>query len=199
MTALIEGYAAGLALIVLVGPVLFVLLQTTLDRGRAHGLAVALGIFVSDVVAVAICLATTAALFERPDVQLWLGLGGGALLVAFGLRYLVGPVRTQSGAMQISLTSLAGDFARGFLVNFVNPFVFLVWLSLIGAATLRHGDHRDLFLAGTLLGILTLDVGKALLAHRIRPHLRPDRLRRFYRIAGVALVAFGVRLWVLVA
>ena len=46
--AFIEGYLLGLLLIVLIGPVLFVLLNITLTQGRRHGIAVALGICMSD-------------------------------------------------------------------------------------------------------------------------------------------------------
>ena len=74
---LLEGYLTGLALIVLIGPVLFVLLRATLERGRPHGFAVALGIFVSDVIAVLLCTLGLARFLRDGQVQMWLALGGG--------------------------------------------------------------------------------------------------------------------------
>ncbi|MCB9526669.1 MAG: LysE family transporter [Myxococcales bacterium] len=198
----LEGYATGLALIVLIGPVLFVLLQATWSRGRAHGLAVAFGIFVSDILAVLLCAYGAGPHLDSPAVRPWLVWGGAALLLGFGLGALKGPALAPPRPPRLELAGLAGDFARGFFVNFVNPFVFMVWLGLIGAATQRHGFDRDLaaYLAGCLLGILTLDVAKALLAERLKVLLRPLVLRRVMQVAGVALIAFALRLaWLGVA
>ena len=197
--AFVEGYLTGLALIVLIGPVLFVLLQNTFAGGRGPGLAVAFGIFVSDVVAVAICALGFARFLQSEAVQPWIAGGGGALLLGFGVRYLLAPAIDRLAEGPVTTTGLASAFVKGFLVNFVNPFVFAVWLGIIGAATARHGYDVDLlwFLTGAVLGILTLDVSKVLLAHRIRPLLAPRRLQWAFRISGVLLVGFGLRLLVL--
>lgn len=195
----VEGYATGLALIVLIGPVLFVLLQATWARGRSNGLAVAFGIFVSDVIAVLLCAFGVGPYLESPAVRPWLAWGGAALLLGFGVSALRGPPTTSPRPAPIKWAGLAGDFARGFAVNFINPFVFMVWIGLIGAATQRHGFGRALaaYLGGCLLGILTLDVTKVVLAERLRVLLKPTVLRRIMRVAGVALVAFAIRLiWV---
>ena len=198
---LLEGYATGLALIVLIGPVLFVLLQSTLERGRAHGFAVAVGIFVSDVVAVALCTWGVAAVFADPRVHFWLTLGGGVLLLGFGIRYVLVPAAEPRTQIPPSAASLIGFFSRGFVVNFVNPFVFMVWLGILGAAATRHGHDIDLvwFASGAVLGVFTLDTAKVLLAHRIRPLLQPRTLRVVYRVSGVLLIGFGIRLIVLAA
>jgi threonine/homoserine/homoserine lactone efflux protein len=193
---LLEGYATGLALIVLIGPVLFVLVQSTLERGKSHGFAVALGIFVSDVIAVLLCGLGAAAFFDDPGVQPWLALGGAVLLVGLGLRYLIKPTLNRPVDESPTAASWAGFFAKGFLVNFVNPFVFMVWLGIIGAAAARHGYDRDLvgFMSGAVLGVFTLDLLKVLLAHRLRPLLKPKVLRVVLRISGLLLLGFGVRL-----
>jgi len=192
----LEGYAAGLALIVLIGPVLFVLLRATLERGRGPGFAVALGIFVSDIVAVLLCTFGVARYLQSPGVGRWLALGGGALLLGFGVRYLAAPGVEAAQDVKLDPRSWLGFFARGFGVNFINPFVFMVWIGIIGAATLRHGYDLDLawFLTGTLLGILTLDCLKVVFAHRIRPLLAPRVLKIVFRVSGVLLVGFGLRL-----
>ncbi len=192
----LEGYAVGLALIVLIGPVLFVLLQATLERGRGPGFAVALGIFVSDIIAVLLCTFGVAPFLRAPGVKRWLALGGAALLLGFGVFYLVAPGVGAARNVKLDARGWLGYFVRGFGVNFVNPFVFMVWIGIIGAATVRHGFDLDLawFLTGTLLGILTLDSLKVLFAHRIRPLLAPRMLKILFGLSGVVLVGFGLRL-----
>lgn len=192
----LEGYVAGLALIVLIGPVLFVLLQATLERGRGPGFAVALGIFVSDITAVLLCTFSVARFLQDPGVERWLALGGAALVLGFGVWYLVAPGVKAAQDVKLNARGWLGFFIRGFGVNFINPFVFMVWIGIIGAATVRHGYDLDLawFLTGTVLGILTLDSLKVVFAHRIRPLLAPRVLKIVFRVSGVLLVGFGLRL-----
>ena len=195
---LLEGYLTGLALVVLIGPVLFVLLRSTLERGRAAGLAVALGIFASDVLAVALCALGLASRLQDPRVGPWLAGAGGLLLLGFGGRYLIAPALAPPEDGRLSALTLAGFFGRGFLVNFVNPFVFMVWIGIVGLGATRHGAGPGLaaYLVGAVLGILTLDLTKVLLAHRLRPLLAPRALAIVLRVSGVLLLGFGVRLLV---
>ncbi|MFH2010383.1 MAG: LysE family transporter [bacterium] len=194
----LEGYVTGLALIVLIGPVLFVLLTSTFERGKFHGFAVALGIFVSDVIAVLLCTFGVARYLEDPRARPWLAFGGGLLLLAFGVRYLFAPRVELPESSELDGVSLLSHFARGFLVNFVNPFVFMVWIGIIGAATIRHGYDLDLagFMTGAVLGVLTLDSLKVLFAHRLRPLLKPPVLKVVFRVSGVLLIGFAIRLLV---
>lgn len=194
--ALLSGYLVGLAMVVFVGPVFFTLLQTTLREGRLAGWLVALGIFISDVVAVAICLPGARFLDDKAN-ELYIGLAGALILLSFGLVYLIKP-NTDTTAITKSIGGLFAAFSRGFLVNFVNPFVFGVWLAVIANAGQEFGYGTDLylFLGASLLGILTTDTLKVLLAHRIKSLIEPKRLKMVYRIIGLVLIGFGIRLLV---
>ncbi len=81
-------------------------------------------------------------------------------------------------------------------MNFVNPFVFLVWIYVIGLAEVRFGEGIDLwvFLGAALLAILLVDSTKVLFAHRIKKLIQPKFLMRAYQVIGVVMVGFGVRL-----
>ena len=62
----------------------------------------------------------------------------------------------------------------GFAVNFINPFVFFVWLGIISVASQRHPIdlYRVMFLGSCIAGILTLDLLKVHFAQRLRALLR---------------------------
>ncbi|HRI58833.1 MAG TPA: LysE family transporter [Saprospiraceae bacterium] len=86
-TMLLQGIVLGLSLSFMVGPLLFAILQAGIERGFRAGLAVAAGIWTSDVLYVLIVLfglEALAAMTALPGFRLWAGLAGGALLVAFG-------------------------------------------------------------------------------------------------------------------
>ena len=118
--AFLEGYLIGLAFVVFIGPVFFTLLQNTLERGRWAGIMVALGIILSDLVAVALCVAGTVAFLQNPKYTLYISLVGAAILFAIGGRYLFKPSLETTG--KVKYIGLLGAFWSGFLVNFVNPF-----------------------------------------------------------------------------
>ena len=178
----LEGYLVGLGLILLIGPVFFTLLQSTLQYDYKSGLAVAWGIFVSDVVCVLLCSYGAAPLLEQKHNQLIFSCLGAVILFGFGLKFLIKPSLNFETSLQLKATDYVGFFAKGFLVNFVNPFVFLVWISIIGMATTKYELQQqvNIYLIGVLLGILTTDTLKALFAHNIKILLEPKYLQILY-------------------
>lgn len=181
-------------MIVFVGPVFFTLLQNTLEKGRTAGLMVALGIIVSDVVAVALCIAGTVAFLQKVENTTYVSIAGAVILFAIGGRYIISPSNNTEG--KPTTGGLTGAFVSGFLVNFVNPFVFGVWLTVISYSGNKYGFDGGMYhyLIGCLLGIFTLDSLKVLLAHRIKSFLKPQNLMIAYRIIGIVMVGFGIRL-----
>lgn len=193
--AFLEGFGIGLAMIVFIGPVFFTLLKSALQYGFWSGMMVALGIFTSDVVCVALCSFGAIPFFKNPENQFGLGIAGGIILLGLGLKYLFRPAFYSNGDIPLQ-SSRYTLFTKGFLVNFVNPFVFLVWISVIGYGRTKFGFTWELvaFLAAALLAILATDSFKVLFAHRIKSFLRPEFLAGVYKVIGVILIAFGIRM-----
>ncbi|CAN5129686.1 LysE family transporter [soil metagenome] len=192
--AILEGYLWGLGMVIFIGPVFFTLLQNTLQRGQTAGIMVALGIIVSDVVAISFCVAGAMTFLHDVENTTYISLFGAAILFAIGGRYLIKPSTNTSGNTKYG--GLWGAFGSGFLVNFVNPFVFGVWLTVSSYAGNKYGFGHGLYLylLGCLLGVLTTDTLKVLLAHRIKAFIKPHRLQVAYRVIGLVMLAFGVRL-----
>ena len=153
MWALIEGYLAGLTLVILIGPVLFVLLHATLTQGRLSGVAVALGIFISDVLAVELCLWGGGEWVRSAQVQTLLAGSGGLILLVLGLRYFLTSPLNLVTQPSLSTTKLSGFLLKGFLVNFVNPFAFaFCWIvPAIGGNVARLATYKASALYATLL------------------------------------------------
>ncbi|MCF8257745.1 MAG: LysE family transporter [Flavobacteriales bacterium] len=191
-----EGLLIGLGMIIFLGPVFFTLLKSSLQHGFRAGFSVATGIMLSDVTVLLMCYFGAASFFENPDNQLWLALVGSVVLAGIGLRYLL---KKRAGKEQIGSIQ-AQDYPafliKGFLVNFVNPFVFVVWIGLVGMAQTKYGSGRELWLftAGIIVGIYATDLTKVIFAHRITRFVRPEILTKAYRIIGMVLLVFAVRL-----
>jgi threonine/homoserine/homoserine lactone efflux protein len=191
----IEGYLLGIGTLIFIGPVFFYLLQTTLEKGMKYGIIVALGIIVSDVVCVAICATGARSFFNNDTNQFWTAIFGSLILFSLGLKYIIKPAVNTIANQPVSANKLS-LFTQGFLINFINPFVFMVWIGFLvyGENRTTHSSDLLLFVVAILLGILTTDLIKVLLSHKIRAYLQPRYLLIIARTIGVLLIIFSVRL-----
>jgi threonine/homoserine/homoserine lactone efflux protein len=89
---LLEGILLGLSLSFLIGPLLFAIVQASLEYGFRAGLSVAAGIWAGDVLyvlAIRYALDAMAGLTARPGFQFWAGMAGGLFLLVFGITSLL--------------------------------------------------------------------------------------------------------------
>ncbi|HQW04722.1 MAG: LysE family transporter [Flavobacteriales bacterium] len=193
--ALVEGLAIGLATTVLVGPVFFTLLRASLDHGQRGGFAVALGIIASDIMVVAICSAGLSASVQRTFSGPWMALAAGVLLLVLGVSYLLKRPTNPYGREPLGRRGMLGLFTSGFAVNFVNPFVFAIWIGVSMRATSGYGHQGWGLLGGALAGILISDLAKAHFAPRLRSLLTLSTLRKLYLLIGIALLVFSIRMF----
>lgn len=195
----LEGLAWGLATALLLGPVFFTLLRAALDHGFRGGAVVAAGIIASDVAALLICASGARAMSGAPMNEQALALAGGALLFALGLVYLLKRPHTGPPKNTMRKRDALGLFTSGFLVNFVNPFVFAVWTGLVLHATNAYSeaDDRAVFYGAVLMGILASDLLKAWFAPRLARLLSVKVLMWVHRCVAVLLLLSSIRLlWV---
>ncbi|MCB0675970.1 MAG: LysE family translocator [Saprospiraceae bacterium] len=200
MTFFLNGILLGLALSMLVGPLLLALVQTGLEQGIRAGLFVGLGIWVSDglfVLATYYGLTEIEQLTNWPGFELTLGLVGGAILILFGLYTVLQPA--QEIDWEHSETSRYHSFGalwmKGFLINTINPFTVFFWTGLAGSLLAETaGQKREAwwFYIGVLLTIVVFDSLKVVLAKKVRRHLHDRLLKQVRRGSGLALIAFGI-------
>ena len=197
--ALIEGFIIGLGMMVFLGPVFFTLLKGTLEFGFLAGFFVAIGVFISDIICVTICMLGAAPFLENSTAQYYLGIFSGIILIYLGIKYaLVSSVSTE-----VTLTKTkhlySTMFVKGFMVNFLNPFVFIVWIGVIGfGKTKFENDNMLYFLGAALFAILLTDNLKAFFAHKIKPLIQPSILLYVFKVIGLFLVGLGIRMIYLV-
>jgi threonine/homoserine/homoserine lactone efflux protein len=209
---LIQGVLLGISLSFMVGPLLFAIVQAGIERGFRAGLAVAGGIWISDVLYVLIVFHAMDALITVtaiPNFKLWAGLSGGMLLVAFGMGSLFFSRTPMSGNQTEHISTLdepieggavrhrrtyAAYLLRGFLLNTVNPFTVFFWLGIAGGVLAPNGwsDRQVMIFFSGMLGTLVVtDTLKAYAAKRVRRFLTPEHTLWVQRGIGLLLVLFG--------
>lgn len=200
LEALGNGVLFGLLLAILIGPVFFALIQTSIEKGFSSGVGMAVGIAISDSMYVLIASLSVAALSNSQNFQIWLGLLGGFILVGFGLVNFFKKVKEDPSLKTVR--GGAGNWIRqvgkGFLLNGINPFVFLFWVGIASMVTLNFQysmEMKVLFYCAIILTVLLLDFVKAFAANKLRALLSPRFLNWMNRIVGLALVLFSLRLF----
>ena len=192
---ILEGILFGLGTIIFIGPVLFTLLNASIQHGFSGGLSVALGIIASDIIAATLCLLGLYKIFEKYISEFSLGIAGIIVLSALSIRFFFFPPADAEKKAKKSIKNLLEGFTYGFLVNFVNPFVFAVWLGTIAYATEKYGaESTSDFVISMIASIFFIDTTRAYFAVYLNKWLDPKHLKILFRVFAVILVAFVFRI-----
>ncbi len=195
----LEGFGIGLGMIIFIGPVFFLLLNSALQYGVKAGLAVVFGIIISDIVCVALCYYGLSSLMIIKQNQFWIGGVGSILLLILGISYLMKKAKKNTEST-IYYKGMFSFFIKGFSINFFNPFVFVVWIGVYNYGQHRYPESQSLllFIGSVLLGIFCTDIAKVILSKRVQKIVSSKNLTVFFKVTGVILILFSIRLlfWV---
>ena len=198
MDILIKGVSFGLVLAVMVGPVFFTLIQTSLEKGYWSGVFVALGISLSDVFYICVAYFGVAQLAKDPAFQANLAHVGGIIFVVFGVFSLFKKTKKTVANPQKGTGNYLKCVLKGFLVNGLSPFVLIFWVGAVSIASVEYHFSDNgllIFFAITVGTVFLTDVSKAYLADKLRTLITPRFLRIMNIVVGIVLIAFGSRLF----
>ena len=193
--ALLTGILLGLGTILFIGPVFFYLIKSTLESGFKAGLSVAFGIILGDMLCLGIALYSATEFIASPTFEFWASILGGLILLIIGLKYVLKPNLNTTVKGRLNRSSLLVYGINGFLINFVNPFVFAVWFGFVSYTEALYSHSTALFSLLVTLGVIfSTDVLKALCAGRISHLIKPQKLKNFFRVFGILMICFSIRL-----
>jgi threonine/homoserine/homoserine lactone efflux protein len=158
-------------------------------------LALALGIFLSDVVYVILSYLGIAQLFNNEEHKKIISLIGGAVLVVFGLFSIFHKKEDTKEKISISAVNLPLYISKGFLLNFLNPSVLFLWVLYVGLVSAQSGYsqiHIFFFFTTTLAIVFTCDALKAYYANKISQRISEKILKNFNLLLGLILLITGL-------
>jgi threonine/homoserine/homoserine lactone efflux protein len=197
---IIKGIGFGLLIAVLLGPVFFALIQTSITKGFGAGAGMAVGIVLSDAFCVAISFLGLMQVVQGPVALRWIGIIGGLFMLIYGIVLLLSrKVQREAVHLPDVNTGLVfgGSLAKGFLLNILNPFVIVYWLGVSSfVSSMPELDKTDKlwFFAGTLGTILATDLLKSWGAKKLRHYVTRQVILWLNRISGSVLLLFGVKI-----
>ncbi|QMU63283.1 MAG: LysE family translocator [Flavobacteriaceae bacterium] len=190
----------GFFLSFMIGPVFFMLIQTSILRGVRAAIAFNMGVILGDVSFILIAYYGSRHLLEKIKDYPRLFFIGGLILIIYGvITYL-----DRSGKKEVKASKvLSGNtnylelICKGFFLNFINIGVLTFWLGLIVVIgpTLDMNPTRILYyFTIIIMSYFVTDLGKIVLAKQLKSKMTPLVIYRIKRIMGIILVVFGIGL-----
>ena len=197
MPPIINGLIFGLIFIFALGPAFFALIQTSIQQGLKKAVFLAVGISVSDIIYVVIVLFGMTKALETDDFKFWIGIFGVIMLGAYGLYSWFKTPRVESEETIMNNSNHTKQFAKGFLLNGLNPFIIVSWTTWASAIAINfdYGFYQQLqFFGGMLITILSMDIGKAFIAHRLKHLITVKFVRNMNRTVATILILFTIQI-----
>ena len=191
----------GIGLSFMIGPVFFMLIQTSILRGVKAAIAFNMRDILGDVPFIVIAYCGSRHLLERIKDDPRLFFIGGLILIVYGaITYLDKSNKKETEEPSIDLTvnnNYLKLILKGFFLNFINIGVLALWLGLIvgiGPSLDMNPTRIFYYFALILISYFVVDLGKILLAKQLKKKMTSLVVFRVKRIMGVLLIVFGVGL-----
>lgn len=199
MDDVLTGASFGFFLSFMIGPVFFILIETSITKGFRAALSFDIGVVLADICFIAIAYFSSFGLIEKIKDDPALYIFGGGIMAAYGLVSFVRlkklkrtEVHVESDAYKRNYFSLA---TKGFLLNFINIGVLGFWLAMIitiGPQLQMNHSRLLIFFGSVLAAYMLTDIIKILLAKQLRQKLTPKNILRVKKVSSVILIVFGL-------
>ena len=194
----------GFLLAFTIGPVFFVLIETSITKGFRASMILDAGVVLADLVFVLIAYFSTNQILEKLKDNPKLFIFGGLLMFGYGLISYINEKRSYERKQKEEMDDVADDinkknylglFFKGFFLNFINIGVLAFWMGVIivFAPKLNMETSRIItFITTIIVSYIMVDVVKILVAKQLKSRLTPYNIHKIKRIISVILMIFGI-------
>jgi threonine/homoserine/homoserine lactone efflux protein len=191
----------GIFLSFLIGPVFFVLLETSVVKGFRAAVVFDLGVVLADIIFIAIAYFSSYRLIQSIKNDPAIFIFGGILMLTYGIISFIklkkSTISEDDENIEIALVkkNYINLFIKGFLLNFINVGVLLFWfliLITIGPKLELETSRMITFFSSVILTYLVIDIGKILLAKQLKHKLTPKNILNIKKVISFLLILFGL-------
>jgi len=186
----------GFFLSFMIGPVFFVLLETSATKGFRAALIFDLGVILADIIFITIAYFSSFQLLQNLSNQPGLYVFGGVILLVYGIiTFKKKQVKLRDENVKVTSGDYISLFVKGFLLNFINIGVLVFWLGIIiivGPSLENNNDRILVFFTTVMAAYFATDLIKIVLAKQLRKKLTPKRIFLVKKGLGVVLIICGL-------
>jgi threonine/homoserine/homoserine lactone efflux protein len=181
------------------GPAFFALINTGIKHGYKTGSLLAVGVVCSDLL---VCLLIillvhlgASNFIQDEKSQRFMGIIAGIVLIVFGAFHFRQPLPTSTESAAISAPSGLYMITKGFLLNSLNPAVWLLWLANVAAVskTMKYSIVKMIIYFSVTLGIVLLvEMAKVAASEKLKKVLTPKLMYLINSVTVILLIIFGL-------
>jgi len=192
----------GILLAFTIGPVFFVLLETSITKGFRAAMVFDAGVVFGDFVFILIAYFSTNQILERLKDDPGLFIFGGAVMLTYGIMSYVKEKKNYQKQLDedieednIQKNNYLGLFFKGFLLNFINIGVLGFWMGIIivfGPKLNMETNRIIVFIAAIIVTYFLVDIIKIMVAKQLKSRMTPHNIYKIKRVISIVLMIFGV-------
>ncbi len=185
----------------MIGPVFFVLLETSVVKGFRAALVFDLGVVFADIIFILIAFFSSYRLIQSIKNDPALFIFGGLVMLTYGIiSFVKNQKESKKTIDEEDPTELAKNnylslFIKGFFLNFINIGVLGFWLAIlitIGPQLELKASRMITFFSTLILSYFITDIFKILLAKQLRNKLNPKNILLIKKVISIVLIICGV-------
>ena len=197
---ILSGIPLGIFLSLMVGPVFFVLLETSAVKGFRAAFVFDLGVVFADIVFISIAYFSSYRLIQSIKNDPAIYIFGGILMFTYGIISLLKIHKTSKNLDKKTINEILKKdylslFIKGFLLNFINVGVLLFWfliLITIGPKLQLETPRMIVFFSTVIVSYLIIDIGKIILAKQLKHKMTPNNILKIKKLISILLLIFGM-------
>lgn len=199
---ILSAIPLGFFLSFMIGPVFFVLLETSVVKGFRAALFFDLGVILADIVFITIAFFSSYRLIQTIKDDPALFIFGGLVMLTYGI---ISFINNRKEAKKIKLdeidptelakTNYLSLFIKGFFLNFINIGVLGFWLAIlitIGPQLELKTSRMLTFFSTLIVTYFVTDIFKILLAKQLRNQLNPKNILLIKKFISIVLIVSGI-------
>ena len=199
MQFFLQAFGIGFLLSVMIGPVFFILLETSIVKGFRAALTFDLGVVLADIIFITIAYIGSYRLITSIKDNTALFMFGGIVMLAYGVISYIGlhkekKVDTHKIDNEIIRKDYLGLFIKGFFLNIINIGVLGFWLAIIisvGPKLEMQMSRMITFFITVIITYLLVDSVKIVLAKQLKSKMTPTNILKIKKGISIVLMIFG--------
>jgi threonine/homoserine/homoserine lactone efflux protein len=197
---ILSGIPWGIFLSFMIGPVFFILLETSILKGFRAAIVFDLGVILGDIVFIGIAYLGSYRLIQSLKDKPALFIFGGIMMLAYGLISFISlrrekKIDTIAIDKEIIRKNYLSLFIKGFFLNIINIGVLGFWLAIIisvGPKLDMQTSRMATFFAAVIISYLLVDCIKILLAKQLKSKMTPSNILKIKKGISIVLMVFGM-------
>lgn len=196
---ILAGIPWGIFLSFMIGPVFFILLETSIIKGFRAALVFDLGVILGDIFFIGIAYLGSFRLIQSLKDDPALFIFGGIIMLVYGILSFIKlkkeqKINTDLIDKEIIKKNYGSLFIKGFFLNIINIGVLGFWLAVIisvGPKLDMENSRMAVFFISVILSYLAIDCIKIILAKQLKNSLTPTNILKIKKGISIVLMIFG--------